>query len=192
MPDATWDQISTLIGLGRDVTELTASQMMLRTILIYAGTLVAIRLGSKRFLSQASAFDVIVAIMLGSIMSRAINGSAPLLQTLLAGAVLIALHWLLAALAFRLEWFGPFVKGNRILLIRDGEVQEGGMKEAGITRKDLLQALRIENQESDPAKIRRAYLERNGDISAVPFRSSPRVLEVSVADGIQTVRIEVD
>jgi hypothetical protein len=36
-------------------------------------------------MSKATAFDVIAAIMLGSIMSRAINGSAPFLPTLVAG-----------------------------------------------------------------------------------------------------------
>jgi hypothetical protein len=43
--------------------------------------------------------------MLGSIMSRAINGSAPLVPTLLAGAVLLGLHWLFALLAVHTSWF---------------------------------------------------------------------------------------
>jgi uncharacterized membrane protein YcaP (DUF421 family) len=74
--------------------------MALRTIAIYTFTLAIVRLGSKRFLGQASAFDTIVGIMLGSVMSRAINGSAPFLPTLGAGAVLIGMHWLLALLSF--------------------------------------------------------------------------------------------
>lgn len=42
----------------------------------------------------------------------------------------------------------------------------------------------------DPAKIQVAYLERNGKISAIPYPREPRVVNVSVVQGVQTVRIE--
>jgi uncharacterized membrane protein YcaP (DUF421 family) len=77
--------------------------MALRTVVIYVFTLAIVRLGSRRLLSKPSAFDVIVAIMVGSIMSRAINGTAPFVPTMLAGIVLVVMHWLLAALALRMH-----------------------------------------------------------------------------------------
>ena len=55
-----------------------------------AFTLAIVRLGSKRFLSKATAFDVIVGIMLGSVMSRAITASASFFPTLLVGGMLFA------------------------------------------------------------------------------------------------------
>jgi uncharacterized membrane protein YcaP (DUF421 family) len=192
MLQAIWNQFQTLLGLERDIGDVGAFQMALRTIIIYVCSLAIIRIGSKRFLSQASAFDVIVGIMLGSVMSRAINGSAPFFPTLLAGAVLIGMHWLLTALAFHINWFGPFVKGNPVLLIKDGHVQQQGMRQAGLSDHDLTQALRMQNDHTDPAKIRLAYLERSGNISVIPFKGEPRVLDVSVADGVQTVRIELE
>jgi uncharacterized membrane protein YcaP (DUF421 family) len=186
------EQFQILLGLGRDVGDVDAFQMTLRTIVIYAYSLAIIRIGSKRFLSQGSAFDVIVGIMLGSVMSRAINGSAPFFPTLLAGFVLVGMHWLLATLAFHINWFGPFVKGNPVLLIKDGHVQQQGMRQAGLSDHDLRQALRMQNDHTDPAKIRLAYLERSGSISVIPFKGEPRILDVSVADGVQTVRIELE
>lgn len=192
MLQTIWEQFQTLLGLGRDVGNVGAVQMALRTIIIYMCSLAIIRIGSKRFLSQASAFDVIVGIMLGSVMSRAINGSAPLFPTLLSGLVLIGVHWLLAALAFHINWLGPFVKGNPVLLIKDGHVQQQGMRQAGLSDHDLAQALRMQNDHTDPAKIRLAYLERDGNISVIPFKGEPRVLDVSVADGVQTIRIELE
>lgn len=191
MLHAVLDQFQTLLGLGREVANVGALQMALRTIIIYAFTLAIVRLGSKRFLGRASAFDTIVGIMIGSVMSRAINGSAPFVPTLVAGVVFIAMHWLLAVLAFHLHWFGPFVKGNPVLLIKDGQIQEEGMRRGGITKHDLTEALRQHSKESDPAKLKFAYLERNGSISIIPFKQEPRVVEVSVEDGVQTVRIEL-
>ena len=73
MLQAIGEQFQTLLGLGLDVGDVGAVQMALRTIIIYVCSLAIIRIGSKRVLSQASAFDVIVAIMLGSVMSRAIG-----------------------------------------------------------------------------------------------------------------------
>jgi uncharacterized membrane protein YcaP (DUF421 family) len=165
--------------------------MALRTIIIYAGTLALIRVGSVRFLAQATAFDVIVGIMLGSVMSRAINSSAPLLPTLLTGAVFIGLHRLLNVLAFRTNWLGSVVKGNPVLLIEDGEVQQQGMRKTGLSTRDLEQALREQAQETDPSKIKLAYMERDGSVSVIPRPSEPHIVDVSVTDGVQTVRIEL-
>lgn len=182
------DAIDTLLGLGTDT--LNAGQMAIRAVLTFTVTVAIIRLGSKRLFGKGTAFDYIVAIMIGSIMSRAITGSSPLLPTWVAGAVLVALHWLLAWLSARVAWFGPAVKGNPIELIRDGEVLEDGMREASLSRNDLDQALR-EHGASDPSGIRRAVLERDGTISVLKADGEPRVLDVTVEDGIQTVRISL-
>ena len=185
------DQLQTLLGLGRDVANVGALQMALRTIIIYAFTLAIVRLGSKRFLGHASAFDTIVGIMIGSVMSRAINSSAPFVPTLVAGVVFVGMHWLLAVLSVHIPWFGPLVKGNPVLLVRDGQIQEQGMRRGGITKHDLAEALRLHTKPSDPAQIKLAYLERNGGISIIPFKDQPHVVEVSVEDGVQTIRIEL-
>jgi uncharacterized membrane protein YcaP (DUF421 family) len=180
-----------LLGLGLDVADVGALQMALRTVLIYIATLAIVRVGSKRFLSQATAFDAIVAIMLGSIMSRAINGSAPFLPTLAAGIILVGLHWLIAAIAYSSDWFGTLVKGNPVLLIKNGDVQEKGLRRTSVSAKDLEEALRIESHVTEPERVQLAYLERNGGISVIPSKPEPRVLEVSVEDGVQTLRIVV-
>jgi uncharacterized membrane protein YcaP (DUF421 family) len=191
MVQLIWEQIQAFLALGRDVEDVGAVPMAVRTIVVYAFTLAIVRLGSKRFLSQATAFDVIVAIMLGSIMSRAINGSAPFVPTLVGGAALVGLHWLFAVLAFKTDWFGSIVKGDPVLLVEDGEIQEAGMRRASLSSRDLNEALRHRGEPPDPSKIRLAYLERNGRISVVPYKDQPRILDVSVDDGVQTVRIEL-
>ncbi len=185
------EQFQTLFGAGLDVGDVGIVQMALRTIVIYAVTLILVRLGSKRFLSEASAFDVIVSIMIGSIMSRAINGSAPFLPTLGAGVILIGLHWLFAILAYRTEWFGSIVKGSPVLLIKDGEIQREGMRRGSISSGDLEAALRLQTNQTNPAKIKRAYLERNGSISLIPYAREPQIIDVAVKDGVQTVRVEL-
>lgn len=190
--DAVLETVGRLLGLGRDIADVTTAQMALRTVIVYAVALAIVRLGSRRFLSQSSAFDVIVAIMLGSVMSRAINGSAPLLPTLASGAVLIGIHWLLAALAYRFGWFGPVVKGKPVRLITDGTIDRDAMRRAGVSEHDLEQALRTQAKVTDPSRVRLATLERDGTISVLPADEAPRVVEVSVEQGVQTVRVELE
>lgn len=185
-----WEQLSKLLELGDPIEGVGVLAMALRTVFIYAGALVLVRLASRRLLAKASAFDVIVAIMLGSILSRAINGSAPFLPTLGAGAILLAMQWLFAVVAVHTHWLGPAVKGGPVLLIRDGQIQEEGLRKTELTLEDLVEALRLEIGDEDPARVRRAYLERNGKISVIPLPAEPRVATVAVEDGVKSVRIE--
>ncbi len=189
MLDATWDLVRTLLGLG--ASELNAGQMALRAVLTFVVTVAVVRLGDKRLFGKGTAFDLVVSIMIGSVMSRAITSSSGLLATWLAGSVLVGLHWLSALLAAR-GWFGPLVKGNPVLLVEDGQMHHDGMRQSHVTRMDLDQALRQDGSEPDLSRVRRAYLERDGSISVVPTKEGPEVLEVSVADGVQTVRIAVE
>ena len=179
-----------LLGIGAE--DLTPGQMALRAVLTFVMTVAIVRLGNKRLFGKGTAFDLVVAIMIGSVMSRAITNASALLATWLAGVVLIGMHWLLATLSYHLDWFGPLVKGNPVLLVKEGHVQRNGMREGGVSQEDLAQALRAKGSEPDPSRVQLAYLERDGSISVVPREDGPRILEVSVADGVQTVRIAVE
>ena len=106
----------------------------------------------------------------GSIMSRAINGSAPFVPTLAAGAVLLFLHWAFAAAAFRVHWIGAMVKGTRIPLIRDGKVLQDGVRRAQVSEEDLAAVLRLQIQDEDVSRVALAYMERSGQISVIPRR----------------------
>lgn len=186
------DWLRDLLGLGADVEDLGALQMALRAVVVYVLTLAMVRLGSRRFLSRATAFDVIVAIMLGSIVSRAVNGTAAMGPTLAATAVLVGVHWLIAALVSRFGRLGSLIKGDPIPLIRDGRFQRREMKRAGFSEHDLEEQFRLQARLTDVADVRLALLERSGKVSVIPAREAARVVDVAVADGVQTVRIRIE
>jgi len=70
--------------------KLNEWQMLLRSLLVFAATIVIIRIGKRKIFGRNSALDIILAVMIGSIASRAINGSGYLLSTILTIAFLIA------------------------------------------------------------------------------------------------------
>lgn len=153
------------LGLGEDAPN--APQMMARAFVIYLVAIVLVRLGNKRFIGKFTAFDVILGIMLGSVLSRAITGSSPFFPTIAAGLALVALHGAFGLLAFRLEGFGDLIKGRSRVLVEDGEIRWEAMRRSQLTENDLLSALREEASIEDVSQVRVARLERSGNVSVI-------------------------
>lgn len=189
--DITWEGLRHALGIGLEPKDYTLLQICLRAAVIYVGGLLILRLGKNRFLGKETAFDIIVGFVLGSILSRSVNGNSPLFLSIAAGAFFIALHHLSAYLAFRWHGFGRIIKGEPELLIRDGRPVEKGLTEYRLTRRDLEEALRLKAHLDDPTQVQEAWFERNGEISVIPRTKEVKVLEVQVREGIQTVRIEI-
>lgn len=170
----------------------SALEMCLRAVGIYLAGWALLRIGGNRFLGRETAFDIVLGFVLGSTLSRAINGSAPLLLTLAASAVLIALHHLLAWVTWRSHGLGVFFKGKAQTLIRDGRIVHEVARKHRISKGDLEEALRLNGSLDDPDQVKEARFERNGDISVIKKeKEEPRVVEVRVQEGVQTVRIEI-
>ncbi len=189
------ETLRSALGVGLDPRHFTTVQVCLRAVVVYLGGLLVLRFGENRFLGKFTAFDIILGFVLGSVLSRAINGSGPLLPTLASAAVLVGLHFLLAKTAFHSHRFGDLVKGEAELLVRDGEIVWDGMRRKCLSERDLLEALRLHAHLDGVEQIREARFERNGDISIVKKKDGPsippRVVEIAVREGVQTVRIEL-
>jgi uncharacterized membrane protein YcaP (DUF421 family) len=179
-----------VLGLGLEGKDLNVPQMALRAVVVYVTAVLIVRLGKKRFMGRATAFDVILGIMLGSIVSRAVTGNAPFFPALAAGAVLVAMHWLFSSIALRWHGFGVAVKGRPLVLVRDGRIEQDAMRGAHMTEHDLWEDLRGKSI-SRLEEVSEARLERNGRLSVIKAQQRPKVVEVAVADGVQTVRIEL-
>lgn len=181
--------LTQLIGLDAD--SLNIWHMVIRAVVVYLSALLMVRIGEKRFLGKNTAFDVILGIIFGSVVSRAITGSSEFFPTLAAGLTLVLLHWLFSKLSFHSDWFGDVVKGHHRLLVEDSTIKWDSMRESHISEKDLLTALRSQANLGDIGDVKEARLERSGDISVIKKSSEPKILEVEVVEGVQTIRIQV-
>jgi uncharacterized membrane protein YcaP (DUF421 family) len=155
-----------LLGLQMQPHELTLWHVAARSVVVFIAALVMVRLGAKRFLAGKTAFDMILAFTLGSMLSRAINGSASFFPTLVGGFVLVAFHRLLAALAFHFRGFGILIKGKDDKLIEQGKIRHQGLRKNHFSEDDLLEELRLEGCEK-PEEVRCARLERSGELSVI-------------------------
>src|SRR5215831_10214149 len=112
-----------MLGLSAtSANDLTTVQVCLRAVAVYFLLIFFVRLGKKRFLGQATAFDAILIIMIGSLSSRAVSGTAPFLATLAATFVFVVVHWLISYFAMDSPTLNSFFKGHDTIVIENGHV----------------------------------------------------------------------
>src|SRR6266576_6107152 len=134
--NAFWNFVGPLLGLGARPEEQTFVQISLRGVVVFVATLVMVRLGHKRSLSRKTAFDAVLLVILASVLSRAINGSAAFFATLGGGLVLVLLHRLLALVAYNSHWFGCLIKGESEVIVENGEMIRPAMGRNNISIHD--------------------------------------------------------
>ena len=146
---------------------MTLLQVAIRCLLIFVIGLAIVRIGDRRSLSEKTAFDAIFIVLLGSILSRAINGPAPFFLTIGASIVLMVIHRICAYIAYRSHSFGKIIKGQEVALVRDGKIDWKAMEKRSVSKHDLEEDLRLDAQTEDLETIKVARLERSGDISFI-------------------------
>src|SRR5947207_6681070 len=117
-----------LLGLGMEPKDLTFLQISLRGVIIFLLTLVLVRLSSRRSLAEKTAFDAILLVILASVLSRAINGSAGFFTSIGASVVLVFLHRFFGWIACRSHTFGKIIKGSPAIIIENGQLQRQTMR----------------------------------------------------------------
>jgi len=165
--NALWNSFETVLGLSVEPRNLTFVQISLRGIIVFLATLAMVRLGHKRSLSRKTPFDAVLLVILASVLSRAINGSAAFFATIGGGVVLVLIHRLFAYLAFYSHGFGLLVKGKPDIIVHDGECDFPVMRRNHVSIHDLEEDLRLNGQLDDLSKVRVARIERSGDISFI-------------------------
>lgn len=141
-------------------------QECMRAVLIFAYGLLVVRIAGRRVFGRWSALDIVISIIVGSNLSRALTGTAPLFGTLAATSLLMLLHWVLAQLAARSAAVSRIVEGKPIELGRDGAIESPVLRRLAVSQADLEEALRqsgIERVEDS----RILMLEPSGKISVI-------------------------
>ena len=159
--------IDRVLGLSATTAyDLTVPQVAFRALTVYFALIVFVRLGKKRFLGQATAFDAILIIMIGSISSRAVSGTAPFVATLVATFIFIIVHWLISYFTESSTALSSLVKGHDTTLINNGRVDRKSLRNAHMSPDDLAEDLRLQGVVNSE-DVKEARLERSGKLSVI-------------------------
>ena len=151
---------------GDKENPLTWWQMCARSLVVFIYGVLLVRFGHTRVFGKGAAFDIMLSVIVGSNLSRALTGNAAIWEVLITTTFLVGLHWLVAEIAFRSKTFATLVKGQPQVLIEDGKVNERVRSHENIGERDIRSALRDGGVET-VEEVKKAVLERDGSITVI-------------------------
>ena len=147
-----------------DVTELVYTA--LRASFVYFFLLFIVRLLGKREIGNTSAFDLIVALILGEVVDEIIYGDVTILQGVIAIGVVAIWHLVNSWASFKSEFIDKLTGAPPTVLVKNGEVQHKNLAKERLNKDELLSELRLMGVE-DVKEVKQATLEPNGKISVI-------------------------
>ncbi len=155
-----------------------------RTVIMYALVLLAIRLMGKSELSKMSPFQMVIVFMIAELAAIPIDDPAvSLVNGIAAIFTLTFLQVVLSLLSIKSEKFKNFISGRPSILIEKGKLNVSELRRLRITITDLMEQLRLENCPSI-TNVQYAILESNGQLTVIPKAdcrpATPKDMHLSV------------
>ena len=125
------------------VTVMLMSISIIRTILLYAFVILAVRLMGKRQMSDMQPSELVITMIVSDIASIPMqNTSQPLLSGVIPVAILVALEITASIIMMKWSGFRSLVCGKPVIVIKDGRILQSAMKKLRLTTEDLSVRLR--------------------------------------------------
>lgn len=142
-------------------------RVLVTSVAAYAALVFFLRVSGKRTLAKLNAFDLVVTVALGSTLATVIlSKDTPLVDGLLALAMLVALQFTVAWLSVRSREFSNLVKNEPALLFYDGRFLDAALRRERVTRDEVLAAARGQGA-GELDGLRAVVLETDGTLSVV-------------------------
>jgi uncharacterized membrane protein YcaP (DUF421 family) len=177
-------------AMWTDLTHLDISVLdkIIRTVVVYWGLIVLLRLAGKRDLAQLNSFDLIVVLLLSNVVQNAIIGpDNSLLGGLIGATVLIAANAFLVHVVRPWRGAAALLEGTTTVLARSGRWIPEALRREGVRQSDMEAALRRQNAYK-VADVDQVKLEPGGTI-VVDLR--PELESATKAD-IERIEAKLD
>lgn len=148
---------------------------IIRTLVLYAFVIFALRIMGKRQISEMQPSELVVTIIMSNIVSLPMqNTSQPLLSGVIPVVVLVALEIAASAVMLKSSKFRKLICGNPVVVISDGKILQEQMKRLRLTTEDLCAQLRQQSVFSID-DVQYCIVETNGTVSVLekPQRRVP-------------------
>jgi len=162
-----------VVILGFDIgaaltPDVSILETIVRGVVMYISIFVLLRVVLRNRGSAVTIGDLLVFVL---ISDAAQNAMAANYLSITNGIVLVATIMVMSLtvdwLAYRFPAIQRFVHPERKPLVVDGRLIRRTLQEELMTEEELMTQLRLNGIE-DPAAVKAAYLEGNGEISVIP------------------------
>jgi uncharacterized membrane protein YcaP (DUF421 family) len=143
---------------------IPVAEKAIRTVAVYIGILLLLRLAGKRDLAQLNSFDFVVLLLLSNVVQNAVIGNDNSLAGGLLGAVILVAGNSVVVHAIRRNDTAVLLfEGTATVIVRDGALDHDAIRRLGLREHDVIQAVRHQGA-NDADEVREAVLEPGGSI----------------------------
>ena len=144
---------------------ISPGEKVLRSLLVFAFLLVALRLGGKRELAQINVLDLVVLLLVSNALQNAMIGADnSLLGGIIGASVLFGANYGFVHLTFRSARARRLLEGSPRVLVENGQVIPSALRREAMTRTELLSLIH-ERGFGGFEDVSLVVLETNGHIS---------------------------
>ena len=155
---------------------------IIRTVILYAFVMFAIRLMGKRQISDMQPSELVVTMVISDIASLPMqNTSQPLLSGVVPVLILVSLELTVSAVMLKSLRFRKLICGSPVVIIEDGKLLQKQLKRLRLSVDDLCAQLRQQNIFSI-GDVQYCIMETNGSLSVLekPQKRTPNAEESGV------------
>jgi uncharacterized membrane protein YcaP (DUF421 family) len=117
-------------------------EKVLRTVLVYGGLVILLRVAGKRVLSQLNTFDLVVVLLLSNVVQNAVIGSDnSVVGGLIGAVVLVGVNALWERIATSSDGTARVIEGSATILVRDGVPDRTAIARVGLRVPEVMAAL---------------------------------------------------
>ncbi len=154
---------------------------IIRTIILYVFVTFAIRVMGKRQIGDMQPNELVITLLISEIVAIPLQDiTQPILSGVVAIFMLIVLEIVMSVLSMKSIKIRKFMSGNSVVIINNGVLDQGAMKNVRMTILDLIEQLRGQNV-FDISTVAFAVLEVNGNLSVL-LKSGDQPLTVKDMD----------
>src|SRR5205807_9629851 len=128
-------------GVWHAIFHLSVSvgEKVLRSVLIYAFLIVALRVVGKRELGQANTLDLVVLLLVANAVQNGIIGNdVSVTGAFIGAATLFVVNEALNRTSYALPWVSHVLEGEPAVLIEDGKPVKRALRANSISLPELL------------------------------------------------------
>jgi uncharacterized membrane protein YcaP (DUF421 family) len=137
-----------------------------RAVAVYALILIVLRLLGKRTVGNFTAFDLLIALMLGELVDEMIYGDVRFLQGTVAIVTLAALAAADSWVSYASRGMQRVLEGTPTVIVRDGTFDRDGMRAERMNERDVMGMLRLSGIQ-DIREVHLAIVETDGKVSVL-------------------------
>lgn len=137
-----------------------------RGVLVYVVMLVVMRVLGKRTIGNFTAFDLLVALMLGELVDEIIYGDVSIAQGLTAILVVAGAKYATSWLTYLNHSINNLLEGTPTEIVKNGELVRRGLRQELMNELEVMSMLRQQGI-GDVAEVKTAMLEVDGKVSVL-------------------------